>query len=231
MATALDPSSGPATSPSPELRHDAVGLMSTISIGLASVAPAYSITVTIGFVAIVAGTLAPAALIAGFVPILFTAFAFRELNRAMPDCGTNFVWITKAFGSWSGWLFGNWGPQAATVLAMTALAQVGAQSLLGLFGLDSAAHTTWIVVVVGLVLIAAVVSVAVVGIEISARAQDVMVALQFVALFVFGAVAIVKGGGDTFSLTWLNPSRSPTSTPSPRQCCSRSSSTGAGTPP
>jgi amino acid transporter len=199
---ALAPDPVPAA---PGLRHDAVGLVSTISVGLASVAPAYSITVTLGFVVLVAGKLAPAALLAAFVPILCTAFAFRELNRAMPDCGTNFVWITKAFGPWSGWLLGNWVPQAATVLAMTALAQVGAVSLLGLLGLGAAATHAWVVTAVGLGLVAVVVTVAVVGIEMSARVQNAMVALQLVALLVFGIAATVQGGGDAFSLGWLNP--------------------------
>lgn len=189
----------------PRLKKDAVGLVSTLSIGLASVAPAYSITVTLGFVVVVAGNLAPAALIAGFIPILCTAFAFRELNRAMPDCGTNFVWVTKAFGAWPGWLLGNWVPQAATLLAMTALAQVGAQSLLAVLGLDAAAEHIWLVVCVGLGLILLMVVVAVIGIDLSARVQDAMVALQFGVLFAFGVAAIVKGGGDSFTLDWLNP--------------------------
>ena len=85
-----------------------MGLLATVALGLASVAPAYSIAVTLGLVTMVVGNLAPAALLLGFVPILLTAFAFRELNREMPDCGTTFVWNTRAFGPHAGWLSGGW---------------------------------------------------------------------------------------------------------------------------
>ena len=103
-----------------------MGLLAVVALGLSSVAPAYSIAVTLGFVVMVVGDLAPAALLVGFVPILLTAFAFRELNREMPDCGTTFVWKTRAFGPYAGWLSGGWVVQIATVIAMTALASVGA---------------------------------------------------------------------------------------------------------
>ena len=86
------------------LRRNSVGLMGAVALGLSAVAPAYSIAVTLGLVVMVVGDLAPAALLLGFVPILLTAFAFRELNREMPDCGTTFVWTTRAFGPNVGWL-------------------------------------------------------------------------------------------------------------------------------
>src|SRR5436305_328503 len=88
-----------------------------VSYTRASVAPAYSIAVTLGLVTLVVGHLAPAALVLGFVPILLTAFAFRELNREMPDCGTNFVWTTRAFGPVVGWISGGWVPIIATLIA------------------------------------------------------------------------------------------------------------------
>ena len=46
---------------------------------------------TLGYVVGAVGVQTPAAFLLGFVPILFTAFAFRDLNRAMPDCGGVFV--------------------------------------------------------------------------------------------------------------------------------------------
>jgi hypothetical protein len=74
-----DTEMGPQAPPDPQgkgLRTDSVGLLAVVALGLASVAPAYSIAVTLGFVVMVVGHLAPAALLVGFVPILLTAFAF-----------------------------------------------------------------------------------------------------------------------------------------------------------
>ncbi|MBO0510532.1 APC family permease [Streptomyces beijiangensis] len=178
-----------------------------VSLGLASTAPAYSITVTLGLVILAVGHLAPAALLVGFVPILCTAYAFRELNRTMPDCGTNFVWITKAFGPWPGWIFGNWIPQIATTIAMTALAQVGAVNLLSLIGLQRYADRTLPVTCLGVALIALVTAVAYRGIQLSALVQTAMVTLQLVALLGFGIAALAHHGATAPSLSWFNPFR------------------------
>src|SRR5215510_2867895 len=135
------------------LRRDSVGLMGAVALGLSAVAPAYSIAVTLGLVVMVVGHLAPAALLLGFVPILLTAFAFRELNREMPDCGTTFVWTTRAFGPHAGWLSGGWVVQIATLIAMTALAKVGATYLLELVGLGSLATNSTAVLVTAVLIL------------------------------------------------------------------------------
>ena len=187
------------------LRSDSVGLLAVVALGLASVAPAYSIAVTLGFVVMVVGHLAPAALLIGFVPILLTAFAFRELNREMPDCGTVFVWNTRAFGPYTGWLSGGWVVQIATVIAMTALARVGAGYLLTLLGLDSLASNNVAVIATAVLILAVVTAIAYRGLQIAAEVQYVLLGLQLIALFGFGAAAFARGGAETPSLSWLNP--------------------------
>lgn len=56
-------------------------------IGLASTAPVYSLAATLGFVVLEVGGHAPIAFVIAFVPMLLIAFAYRELNRVVPDCG------------------------------------------------------------------------------------------------------------------------------------------------
>ncbi|MFD0568208.1 hypothetical protein ACFQ0T_01585 [Kitasatospora gansuensis] len=145
----------PARTTDKGLRGGSVGLAAAVALGLSSVAPAYSIAVTLGLVTLTVGQLAPAALLLGFVPILLTAFAFRELNRELPDCGTTFVWTTRAFGPSTGWLAGGWVPQTATLIAMTALAQVGATYLLNLLGLTGLADSEAAVAATAVLLLAA----------------------------------------------------------------------------
>jgi len=79
-----------------------LGLWGSPVIGLASTAPVYSLVATLGFVVLAVGAQAPIAFVVAFVPMLFIAFAYRELNNAVPDCGTTFTWATKAFGPWVG---------------------------------------------------------------------------------------------------------------------------------
>ena len=64
-----------------------LGLWGSTVIGLASTAPVYSLVATLGFVVLAVGAQAPIAFIIAFVPMLFIAFAYRELNNEMPDCG------------------------------------------------------------------------------------------------------------------------------------------------
>ena len=75
-----------------------LGLFGSTVIGLASTAPVYSLAATVGFVVIAVGAQAPIAMILAFLPMFLTAYAYRELNEAVPDCGTAFTWSTKAFG-------------------------------------------------------------------------------------------------------------------------------------
>ncbi|MGJ5752785.1 amino acid/polyamine/organocation transporter (APC superfamily) [Streptomyces puniciscabiei] len=187
------------------LRHGSVGLLASMALGLSSVAPAYSIAVTLGFVVLAVGDLAPAALLLGFVPILLTAFAFRELNRDMPDCGTTFVWVTRAFGPFAGWLAGGWVVQIATLIAMAALSRVGAANLLAFLGLDTLAGRPLAVTCTAMLVIALVAALAYRGVQLAAGAQYVMLALQLVSLLGFAAVALARDDAATPSLAWLNP--------------------------
>ena len=50
------------------------------------------------------GLSAPAVLLVSFIPMLFIAFAYSYMNRADPDCGTSFAWVTRAMGPQLGWL-------------------------------------------------------------------------------------------------------------------------------
>lgn len=197
---------GPAPAPVGKgLRGGSVGLLASVTLGLSSVAPAYSIAVTLGFVTLAVGDLAPAALLLGFLPVLLTAFAFRELNRAMPDCGTTFVWTTRAFGPLVGWLAGGWVAQIATLIAMTALSQVGAGYLLHLLGLHSLADSGTAVTVTAVLLLAAVTSIAYRGLHLAASVQYVLLGLQLLALLGFGVIAFGRGGAAAPSLSWLDP--------------------------
>lgn len=178
------------------LRGGSVGLAAAVALGLSSVAPAYSIAVTLGLVTLTVGQLAPAALLLGFVPILLTAFAFRELNREMPDCGTGFVWTTRAFGPSVGWLANGRVPQMATQLAMAALARVGASYLLDLLGLTGLADSEAAVAVTALLLLVSATATAHRGLRLAASVQYVMLGLQLFALLGFGVAAFLRPGAE-----------------------------------
>ena len=161
------------------LQRDALGLGRIVALGLAAVAPAYSLAVTLGYVVGAVGVQTPAAFLLGFVPILFTAFAFRDLNRAMPDCGSVFVWISRALGPIAGWFFGGWVPQIATFIATAALAQVATVYLLASFGLEAVAENPIATVSIAIGLIALSAAIAVRGIQLAAWVQYALIACRW----------------------------------------------------
>ena len=195
------------------LKGGALGLLSTTVVGVASTAPAYSLAATLGFVVVIIGAQAPIVTILAFVPMLFVAFAYREMNSADPDCGTTFTWGTRAFRPKVGWL-GGWTIVAADVLVMASLAQIAGQYLFLLFnanGIGADASSGW-VLLVGIGWIVVMTVICYVGIEISANFQKVLLAIELTMLLVLSVVALVKvGSGNAppghavFSWTWLNP--------------------------
>jgi amino acid transporter len=195
------------------LKPGALGLISSIVIGVASTAPAYSLAATLGFVVAVVGLQAPAIVVLAFLPMLFVAIGYQQLNRAEPDCGTTFTWATKAFGPMTGWL-GGWGIIAADVLVMASLAQVAGQYFFLLIGKDSigADATSGWVLFVGVLWTILMTYICYRGIEISARLQKFLLAIEVVMLLVFAVVALAKvysGHGSEGSihpaLSWFNP--------------------------
>src|ERR1700733_15582871 len=85
------------------LKTGALGLISSTVIATASVAPAYSLAATLGFIVLAVGLKSPLVAIAAFVPMILTSIGYSELNKADPDCGTSFTWATRAFGPKTGW--------------------------------------------------------------------------------------------------------------------------------
>src|SRR5690349_12922903 len=131
------------------LKTGAIGLVSSIVIGVASTAPAYSLAATLGGIVVLVGLQAPAIVLLAFIPILCVSVGYQQLNKKEPDCGTTFTWATKAFGPKAGWM-GGWGIIAADVLVMASLAQVAGQYLFLLFGADgigSDPTSTWVLLV------------------------------------------------------------------------------------
>ncbi|HET6875878.1 MAG TPA: hypothetical protein VFH70_13915, partial [Acidimicrobiales bacterium] len=125
----------PATSGAPQpasggeskgLKDGALGLLSNTVIAIASVAPAYSLAAALGFVVAYDGLQSPVVMLLAFIPMMFVAVGYSQLNRVVPDCGTTFTWGTKALGPKVGWM-GGWGIIAADVIVMANLAQIAAQ--------------------------------------------------------------------------------------------------------
>jgi amino acid transporter len=180
------------------LRRGAIGFAGSTVLGVVQTAPAYSLAVTMGFLAAAVALQAPAILIVAFIPIYCMTVVEQEFVARDPDCGTVFVWVGRAFGPRAGWI-ASWALLAATFLALANLANVAGTYLFLFIGADTAATKE-------------AATIAVRGIQVSARVQAWMLGAGMAVLVVFAAVALVKivagtagAQAPTPSLSWFNP--------------------------
>jgi amino acid transporter len=192
------------------LKSGALGLISTVVIGVASTAPAYSLAATLGFIALVAGIgyHAPLIALAAFIPMLLCSIAYNEMNKADPDCGTTFTWATRAFGPKTGWA-GGWGIIAADILVMASLAQVAGQYVFFLIqGPNSAIGSnaaSWQVLLVGILWIVLMTVICYIGIEVSANFQKVLLSVEIIMLLVLSVTALAKVYGSNHPAESVRP--------------------------
>src|ERR1035441_10218045 len=195
------------------LKGGALGLIASVTMGVASTAPAYSLAATLAFVVVLVGFHAPIIAILAFVPIFLTSIGYSELNKADPDCGTTFTWATRAFGPKTGWA-GGWGIVAADILVMVSLAQVAGLYvflLVGANGIGSNPASGW-VLLVGILWIIAMTYICYRGIEVSAWFQRILLTVELVMLLVLSVTALIRVGTGNHpaasihpSLSWFNP--------------------------
>jgi amino acid transporter len=194
------------------LKGGALGLLSSIVMGVASTAPAYSLAATLFFVVAAVGLKSPSVAFLAFIPMLLCSIGYSEMNKADPDCGTTFTWATRAFGPKTGWA-GGWAIVAADVLVMASLAQVAGQYMFLLFGADGIgdnATSPW-VLLTGIAWIVAMSYICYRGIEVSAWFQRVLLTIEIIMLLVLAVTALVKtevshpAGSVSPSFSWLVP--------------------------
>ena len=208
----------PETATDKGLKSGALGLVSSIVVGMASTAPAYSLAASLGGGVATAngagivGVKAPAVMLLAFVPMFLIAVSYSELNKAEPDCGTTFTWASRAFGPWVGWL-GGWGIIAADVIVMANLSQIAGSYTFRLVGADSLAGSTFWCTVAGILWIVIMTYICYRGIEVSARIQYALLSIEVIILVIFSVVALTKvyrgtspAGSVHPSLSWLSPS-------------------------
>jgi amino acid transporter len=194
-----------------DLEADAIGFREALAVGIGSTAPAYSLAAVIGTVTVIVGFQAPGALLASFVPMFLIAAAFYYMNRADQDAGTTFSWVTRALGPWLGWL-GGWAVCTTGILVVGSLADVGARYTYELVGWESAAASKSAVMILAVAYIVVMTAICIVGTELAAGLQEILIVMQVGALLLFAGVALYKvydgtapEGSSKPQLDWLSP--------------------------
>src|ERR1700722_5938685 len=164
------------------LKKNALSYLSNITIALASTSPAYSIAATLGPIVGLAAFGTPSIMIVAFIPMLFIAVACYHMNRADPDCGTTFSWVTRSMGPRAGWM-GGWSIIVTNILVMPSLADISGRYTFRLLGVAEPSGVE--VALVGVAWIVALTVVSYLGIALSARMQHLLLSAELVILMVF----------------------------------------------
>ncbi|WP_187368869.1 APC family permease [Baekduia soli] len=136
------------------------------------------------------------------------AAAYNYMNRADPDCGTTFSWVTLAMGPRIGWMSG-WAVLVADILVMPSLAQIAGVYSCDLVGVSDPSTLT--VTIIGVLWIIIMTGICYIGIELSARTQQLLLGMEFATLTLFAVVALVKvyssdpQGSIHPTFSWFNP--------------------------
>ncbi|MGJ0202972.1 amino acid permease [Leucobacter sp. gxy201] len=187
-----------------------LGVVGSTVIGLASTAPLYSLAATLGYVILAVGSQAPLVFVVACVPMIFAAFAYQELNRDMPDCGTTFVWGAKAFGPVTGWI-GGWAVAVSAIMVLSNVGEITGKYFWLLLGNQEFADNRVIVVSTSVVFMAIMTVISTIGVQMGERLQMVLMTVQIVAMVLFAGLAIghaVNGtseGSIAFDWQWFNP--------------------------
>ncbi len=200
----------PITGKDKGLKRDAISIHSNIVIGVSSTAPAYSLASALGIIAGIAAFATPAVMIAAFIPMLFMATAYFYLNRADPDCGTTFSWVTRTMGPEAGWI-GGWAVIMTDIIVMPSLAVIAGQYSFLLFGFGQPSLIG--ITIAGVAWIVIMTAVCYLGIQLSARVQQILLGIELAILLVFAGLALAKvytgaaahPGPSLPSLGWFNP--------------------------
>ena len=190
------------------LAKNAIGFLDGLAIGINSTAPAYSLAAVLGSVVVAVGVKAPGVLLVSFIPMFLTAAAFYFMNRADPDCGTTFSWVTRTLGPYVGWIAG-WAVCTTGIIVVGSLADVAAYYTYDILSWEAARDDREAVMALTVGYIVVFTAICVLGTQLSARVQRVMILMQVGALILFAVVAIVKiidgeGAADP-ELSWFSP--------------------------
>jgi amino acid transporter len=187
------------------LRAGVLGLFDSVIMGVAGVAPGYSIAAS---TAVLFGAVAlggAAALLYCGIAMFGIVSAFSYLGRNEPKAGASYSWVRRALHPVLGYLSG-WALIVSALIFMVAATVPAGSNLLGLFS-TSAANNKGAVTLVGAIFFLMMVAAVAAGVTITVTLQVIMSSIELVLLLLFAVLAIFHGHHvHTFSWHWFAPS-------------------------
>jgi len=199
------------------LRADTLNLFDSTVVAVSSVAPAYTLAATMAVLFATAGVAyaGPAVIWISFVPVLFIAIAYFQLNRRDPDCGASYSWLSKLVSPYVGW-FNGWVQVATSIIFC-----ISAPLVAGAYTLQFAQERNWVSsatandlgyqAIIAACWLALITMICIWGIRWTTNFQWVLLIIEYVAVIGFSVWGIIKvavqhpAGSQGFHFSWLNP--------------------------
>jgi amino acid transporter len=188
------------------LAHGVIGSARVIAFGLSSVAPAGSVAAGLVILVSYAGFASPLVVIIAFVASLCCASSIAEFARRLPSAGSLCTYNSRGLGQIGGFLTG-WMMIAA--YALYAPAGVALTSAYASLLLAAVAHVTIAPWVLFVVIVAAVVLVAYLGIATSSTVDLLLAAGEVAVIAALAITILVKTGPAHYTGAVLWPASSP----------------------
>lgn len=178
----------PAVEPTKhELKPNAIGLFQSTVIAVASSAPGQATAISLAGIIIASAYAGGMAIIITTLPMLAIAYAYHRLNLWEQNCGASYVWVGRSINPYIGFMVG-WIMLAGWILATVSDILPLGPAVLSVFGADP--NSQWGTVISATILGVAVMTISVIGIQLTARFQMAIAAIEYVILLVFCGVGI-----------------------------------------
>ncbi len=186
------------------LRKGALNLFESAVMGVAGVAPGYSIAASTAVLVGAVGLGGPAALLYCGVAMFGIVWAFNYLGRIEANSGASYAWVRRALHPVLGYISG-WALVVSALIFMVAGSFPAGSVTLGLFSSSLASNVTAVTIFGSIFFLLMIVAV-IAGVTVTAKLQVIMSTIELVILVVFAVLMLVHGHDvHTFSWSWFSP--------------------------
>src|SRR5258706_7611256 len=171
------------------LRANAINLKDAVIVGMASSGPTASIALTLAAIVSVTNYGGPIAILICALPMFGIALAYRRLNRWQVDCGASYTWIGQAITPYLGFIVG-WIMLVGYFLGTISDVLPIGPYVLAVFG-PSLPHSNFATALSASIWLVIVTVIAYIGIQLTARFQWILAAVEYLTITIFAVVALV----------------------------------------
>ncbi len=187
-----------------QLAAESLSLLDSVIMGIAGVAPAYTIAASTAALSSAVGLGGPASLLYCGVAMFGIVWAFHFLGAQETSAGATYSWVRNALHPLLGFLAG-WSMVVSALIFMVAGTLPAGSLAIGLIS-QPLANNIFAVGIVGVSVFILVIIAVGIGVRIAARLQVLLSSIELALLALFAGLMLSHGAeAHTFKWSWLSP--------------------------